>query len=55
MHRILPVDGSSSADHALNHIIAILKIRGDAEVNLLHVNRALLPGSDGYCQPKRRM
>ena len=43
MQRILvPVDGSPSADHAVKHVIAILKTRGNAEVHLLHVQPPLV-------------
>ena len=44
MQRLLvPVDGSPSADHAVKHVIAMLKTRADAEVHLLHVQPPLVP------------
>ena len=44
MERILvPVDGSASAERAVKHVIAVLKIRADAEIHLLHVQQPLVP------------
>jgi nucleotide-binding universal stress UspA family protein len=43
MHRILvPIDGSSSSDHAVQHAIALRRSGIDAEIQLLHVQPALL-------------
>lgn len=42
MHKILvPVDGSPSSDHAVQHVIALKRMGMDVEIQLLHVLPAL--------------
>lgn len=44
MQRILvPVDGSPSSNHAVDHVIAHKKSGADVEVHLLHVQPSLMP------------
>ena len=44
MHKILvPVDGSPSSDHAVQHVIALKRTGLAVEVRLLHVSQAHLP------------